>query len=579
MFSTNSSVNHHSSAKQRQQLFAIIFLVIIALGSIAAIVLNGQNQDSRQQASQFSSTDVAILSQPDQSTFFSVNNSHTISLIAHIPNQQPIHGIQLSALVTGSFTSVPTLLPQEIPGLSAVASSVTTQEGGYRIDIAFVPVSPSAPYTPSSKQTTFATLTFTPSAKGAIGIVPSSVKTKIIDAATSTNLLISTPPLTFTACAEDCPTTPSTPLPSPTATPTTSIPSSTVDWDGETSRLQADTFSMTIDAKKYTSSTAAPKISTYHNYTTGLSTIEYSWTEQENAVTLALDVKKTFEQDKWVVEQMKARIGDQYAPWNYFGGLNAVSLGAPIVQEILERTAENNSANSISFSKLVIQQPNFSEIIPVVPSSPAPTPPTYEVPTNTIHWKTEHAELKADGLLIAIGGKIFYSTPDQLQITSLANVPNHMTFSINWREHGVPMGIMFEMIKVDNGTRWYVSELEIRDGSAQGPYLKFDRWSYQTFPEPYKTVTFTSRSNDPERRIYLSINNLSLLGFLHEVPTASPITTLSADINKDGKVNLIDYSILSMHFLKDGTYEQGDINTDGKVNLVDYSIWSSQLPR
>jgi hypothetical protein len=54
----------------------------------------------------------------------------------------------------------------------------------------------------------------------------------------------------------------------------------------------------------------------------------------------------------------------------------------------------------------------------------------------------------------------------------------------------------------------------------------------------------------------------------------SPIVTteggLKADINKDGKVNLVDFSILLTAW---GTSDdKSDINSDGIVNLADFSI-------
>jgi len=44
----------------------------------------------------------------------------------------------------------------------------------------------------------------------------------------------------------------------------------------------------------------------------------------------------------------------------------------------------------------------------------------------------------------------------------------------------------------------------------------------------------------------------------------------SADLNKDGKVNLIDFSILLFHWNTD--HAIADINIDGKVGLIDFSI-------
>jgi hypothetical protein len=44
----------------------------------------------------------------------------------------------------------------------------------------------------------------------------------------------------------------------------------------------------------------------------------------------------------------------------------------------------------------------------------------------------------------------------------------------------------------------------------------------------------------------------------------------SADLNNDGKVNLIDFSILLFHWNTD--HAIADLNSDGRVNLTDFSI-------
>ncbi len=45
---------------------------------------------------------------------------------------------------------------------------------------------------------------------------------------------------------------------------------------------------------------------------------------------------------------------------------------------------------------------------------------------------------------------------------------------------------------------------------------------------------------------------------------------VSADLNKDGKVNLVDFSILLFHWGSDDILS--DLNQDGKINLTDFSI-------
>lgn len=56
-------------------------------------------------------------------------------------------------------------------------------------------------------------------------------------------------------------------------------------------------------------------------------------------------------------------------------------------------------------------------------------------------------------------------------------------------------------------------------------------------------------------------------------PITSPTQFDIADLNHDGKVNLIDYSLLVENFLTNQSSPLGDLNGDGKVDLADYSIF------
>ncbi len=62
--------------------------------------------------------------------------------------------------------------------------------------------------------------------------------------------------------------------------------------------------------------------------------------------------------------------------------------------------------------------------------------------------------------------------------------------------------------------------------------------------------------------------------------TVNNATFRAEDINKDGAVNLIDFSFLSGSFGKSGaaiTTPRADINGDGTVNLLDFSLLSGQF--
>ncbi len=56
-------------------------------------------------------------------------------------------------------------------------------------------------------------------------------------------------------------------------------------------------------------------------------------------------------------------------------------------------------------------------------------------------------------------------------------------------------------------------------------------------------------------------------------------TGLLGDINGDGKVDLIDYSLLKLDFLTSKKDSKADLNKDTKVDLVDYSIFIQELKK
>jgi hypothetical protein len=50
---------------------------------------------------------------------------------------------------------------------------------------------------------------------------------------------------------------------------------------------------------------------------------------------------------------------------------------------------------------------------------------------------------------------------------------------------------------------------------------------------------------------------------------------VKGDANKDGKVDLVDFTIWKKEYLLDGKPGMADFNKDGKVDLVDFTIWKS----
>ncbi len=89
----------------------------------------------------------------------------------------------------------------------------------------------------------------------------------------------------------------------------------------------------------------------------------------------------------------------------------------------------------------------------------------------------------------------------------------------------------------------------------------------------FDTTSFTKGTYEVQARSILSEqaeSDFSRVLFLGIGEEPSPDFSLRADINKDGKVNLVDFSILLVHW--NTSDADSDINSDGIVGLSDFSI-------
>lgn len=89
--------------------------------------------------------------------------------------------------------------------------------------------------------------------------------------------------------------------------------------------------------------------------------------------------------------------------------------------------------------------------------------------------------------------------------------------------------------------------------------------------ELYKLVAFV---NKPEAQCTPFSGGVAIDLKVEGSARTGPSTAAlqAADINKDGFVNAIDFSILSTQYGNTGASVQADINKDGKVNSLDASL-------
>ncbi|MBI2442403.1 MAG: right-handed parallel beta-helix repeat-containing protein [Candidatus Levybacteria bacterium] len=67
-------------------------------------------------------------------------------------------------------------------------------------------------------------------------------------------------------------------------------------------------------------------------------------------------------------------------------------------------------------------------------------------------------------------------------------------------------------------------------------------------------------------------SNEWILNVLPPTPTATPVSIVG-DINKDGRVDLLDFNIWRDEFLGNVTTKLADLNNDAKVDLLDFNLW------
>ena len=67
--------------------------------------------------------------------------------------------------------------------------------------------------------------------------------------------------------------------------------------------------------------------------------------------------------------------------------------------------------------------------------------------------------------------------------------------------------------------------------------------------------------------------------FRASADTESSGTTLSADLNKDGKVDALDMNILTNAISAKSTDKKYDLNKDGEVNSLDLNILINQYKK
>jgi hypothetical protein len=120
-------------------------------------------------------------------------------------------------------------------------------------------------------------------------------------------------------------------------------------------------------------------------------------------------------------------------------------------------------------------------------------------------------------------------------------------------------------ISVHSDTEHFVSTTT----GTTGAYL----YNFDTTPLEYGEHNASSRALLPNNKVSAQTNPVSFIVSTENKVKPATCGTLIGDLNCDGKVNLIDFSIMA-YWYKKGTLPPSnvDLNGDGKITLVDFSI-------
>jgi hypothetical protein len=235
-----------------------------------------------------------------------------------------------------------------------------------------------------------------------------------------------------------------------------------------------------------------------------------------------------------------------------------------------QANCEMNTAGQCAFTMTAQVQACLDQALSSPVPSPSPTsiPSPSPIPPGSIDWVSAYAELISPSFVIETPNGSFNATSGDINVHSDPGNPSYTTLEATWNEQGVEMR-MFIYFAAQNG-KWRVTEFRTYDGRARGDWIFYDGTAFgeQSLGQAFTANNLVISSRDNRGRV--RFGSVKLQGFLN-------YQSASGDLNADGKVNLLDYSILVSDLFKTGANLSADINGDGKVNLLDYSILVNNL--
>ncbi len=160
--------------------------------------------------------------------------------------------------------------------------------------------------------------------------------------------------------------------------------------------------------------------------------------------------------------------------------------------------------------------------------------------------------------------------------STLSNIHLMPTISVSPNPVDVGATVTFSGYAIPNSTVTLETQQEKTTASLKTLTTTSDgsgRWSAPLSTVGFSRDTWKVRAKSTQTATVIS-TNFSQYTFYGVGGAVVALTGNNSDLNRDGKVNLIDFSILLFHWNTDGgsSNPPADINRDGKVSLTDFSI-------
>lgn len=209
-----------------------------------------------------------------------------------------------------------------------------------------------------------------------------------------------------------------------------------------------------------------------------------------------------------------------------------------------------------------------------------------QIAVSTIAGPDSLFEISLSGL--AAGNYIFalYGEDYQARRSSLFTFPIYITSGATTRVSGIFITPTIavdksEVKKGDNiaifGQSTPQSEITINVSSLEEFFVEINSDNDGIYLYNFDTSPLLMGQHFTKSKSALNgeISSFStVLGFVVGTENVAALTTniSESDLNNDGKINLIDFSIAAFWYNKPNPPEDVDLNNDGKVDLVDLSI-------